>query len=416
VGDRDLSDAEVSLLETTRGRIGELDGPIAQLEAIENLRAQHRDGAPRATPDARETRALSGDDQAPVYRTAGEYVVDLCRARGLFGNDRDADAERRIVQARQANQTTTDTPGILPTPIVGQVVSLIDANRPFITSLGGAKGMGSIPGKTFSRPKVTQHTIAGAQSAELATLPTQKMTISGINFTKTTYGGTVEISRQDIDWTQPSAWDILIRDLADVYAVASETAAATAFDTAATGVGGNIAVGAVLKDWADALYTAAMHSYQAGKRMPTRVWCSLDVWAALGALVDVARPSFPMTGNLDTAAGSASLADFRGDVLGLPRIVVPTFPAQTCIVGPDALFEVYEEVVGLLSQVTPANFGVVVAYGGDVAFGALDGASFVKLTIAAGATPTMQDAEAMASDAATADDATKAEQAAKSAK
>jgi hypothetical protein len=242
------------------------------------------------------------------------------------------------------------------------------------------------------------------------------MTITGVNFTKTTYGGTVEISRQDIDWTQPSAWDILIRDLADVYAVATETAAAAAFGTAATGTGGAIAAGATLADWADALYTGAMHSYQAGKRMPTRVWCSLDVWAALGALVDVARPSFPMTGNLDTAAGSSSLADFRGDVLGLPRIVVPTFPAQTCIVGPDTLFEVYEEVVGLLSQVTPANMGLVVAYGGDLAFGALNGAAFAKLAIAVGATPTMDDAEAMATEAAAADDATKTEHASKSAK
>ena len=55
------------------------------------------------------------------------------------------------------------------------------------------------------------------------------MTITPVSFTKATYGGTVDISRQDIDWTSPGAWDILIRDLANVYAIQTETAVAAAF-------------------------------------------------------------------------------------------------------------------------------------------------------------------------------------------
>jgi hypothetical protein len=90
--------------------------------------------------------------------------------------------------------------------------------------------------------------------------------------------------------------------------------------------------------------------------------------------------------------GGSSLASFRCDLLGVPRIVVPTFAAGTCIVGPSALFEVYEEVIGLLSVIEPSILGVQVAYGGYVAWGALQGTAFVPLTVPAGM-PTMLEAQ-----------------------
>ena len=160
--------------------------------------------------------------------------MDLIRARGIH-SDPDPQAVARVTQMRVvADQKTTDTTGILPTPIVGEVVNLIDANRPLISSLGGAKALAGIPGATFTRPKITQHTLVGTQSGEKTQLPSQKMTIAPVSFSKATYGGTVDISRQDIDWTSPGAWDILIRDLANVYAIQTETAVATAFKAGAT--------------------------------------------------------------------------------------------------------------------------------------------------------------------------------------
>ena len=287
----------------------------------------------------------------------------------------------RITRA-VANQITTDTPGILPTPIVGQVVSLIDANRPLVTSLGGARGLGGIPGKTFSRPYITQHVAIGKQAGEKTELASQKMTINPLTFSKDTYGGTVDISRQDIDWTSPAAWDILIKDLADVYAIQTETAIAAAF-AATAGVNPTIPLAANdLAGWATALYSAAAASYAGGKRMPDRVWCSVDVWAAMGALVDVGRLVMPPS-QTEQPAGESSLASFSGNVIALPRIVVPTFPPKTCIVGPSSLYEVYEEVIGLLSVVEPSILGVTVAYGGYVAQGATGSTAFVALSGAA---------------------------------
>lgn len=419
---QDLVPAERELLERARARITELDAQIEPLEAFEALRGAHTDRLarlPRPTPSEgngsaldrlpAEPRRLDGGDRLPEYRSAGAYIVDLLRARGIMErNVVDTSAAARIAQVRVvADQKTSDTTGILPTPIVGGVVDLIDANRPFITSLGGAHPLGGISGATFTRPKISQHVTVAAQAGEKTQLSSQKMTITPVSFTKATYGGTVDISRQDIDWTSPAAWDILVRDLANVYAVQTETAAAAAFKAASTHAAVVVATN-TLADWTKALYLAAADSYANGFLMPDRVWCSLDVWAALGSLVDVGRVVFPAdsavggdsTGPGD--AGGSSLANFRGDILGLPRIVVPTFAAGTCIVGPSALFEVYEEVIGLLSVIEPSILGVQVAYGGYVAWGALAGPAFVPLTPPAGlVVPSMLDISAEAAEEST---------------
>ena len=395
VDDRDLVAAERGVLEAARQRIAELDAQIAPLEEYEALRAAHDANTPGPRGGVLlPARPAQGNDRAPQYRSAGEFVADLCRAAGCqpggqFGQP-DPAAQARVQQVRAvANQISTDTTGLLPTPIVGPVVNLIDASRPLISSLGGAKALGGIPGSQFTRPKIAQHVTVGPQAGEKTQLPSQKMVIGSVPFNKQTYGGTVDISRQDIDWTSPSAWDILVTDLANVYAIQTETAVAADFLAKASGTAVVVATND-LKGWTTALYTAAYHSYQASYRMPDRIWCSLNVWAALGSLVDVARNVNPPNGNLDTAMGSSELASFRGDILGLPRIVVPTLAPGTCIVGSSSAYEAYEEVIGLLSVVEPSILGVTVAYGGYVAFGALYGGALVPLTAPAGI-PTMDE-------------------------
>lgn len=400
---RDLVDAETKNLDSARQRIAELNAQIGPLEEFEKLRSSHEAAVgalPRPSGGPAQPRRVDGSDRTPIYRSAGEYVVDLIKARGVH-SDPDPAAAARIMQMRVvADQKTSDTTGILPTPIVGQVVDLIDANRPLISSLGGAKALAGIPGSTFTRPKITQHTTVGVQAGEKTQLSSQKMTISPVSFSKATYGGTVDISRQDIDWTSPGAWDILIKDLANVYAVQTETATATAFTAASTAT--PVVVSAnTLAGWTLALYTAGMHSYQASFRMPDRIWCALNVWAALGSLVDVARVVLPQDRTSEMGApGTSSLSSFAGDLLGLPRIVVPTFAPGTCFVGNSSLYEVYEEVIGLLSVIEPSILGVQVAYGGYVAMGTLSATGIVGLTAPAGM-PTMLDLAPV--DAPTAD-------------
>jgi HK97 family phage major capsid protein len=380
---RDLVDAETSNLTAARQRVAELDAQIEPIQSFESMRHTASETTARALgrADTRREVPAAGTARQVEYRTAGEFLVDHLRATGGMVDSSgrrlppDVDAAARVQRAVE-NQLTADTPGLLPVSIVGQVMNSIDASRPLLTSLG-VKPLGGIPGTKFQRPKITQHVLVGKQAAEKTQVPSRKMVIGSVEFTKDTYGGSVDISRQDIDWTSPSAWNILIQDLQDVYALTTEAAVAAAF---AAGITASVdAPTRDLAGLATGLYDAAAAAYAGSGRMPDRMWASIDAWGLLGSMVDVGRMVFPT--NAGGSAGTSGLTTFSGVVLDLPRIVVPSLPAGTLIVGWSGGYEVYEERIGLLSAVEPSIFGVEVAYGGYLAAGFMNPAAFAKVTV-----------------------------------
>lgn len=375
---RDLVEAETNNLAAARERIAAIDAQLAPLQEFEELRASAAENTLRAigvvggaTTVERAAPATVAD--TPLYRTAGAYLLDRVRAIGApkLGIPNDPAAAERLSRA-VAKQTTGETPGILPEPIVGPLINLIDASRPLITSLG-VRPLGNIPGKTFSRPKVTQHSKVDVQSAEKTELASQAMKIDSLEFPKQTFGGVVNVSRQDIDWTSPSAWDILTRDLADQYALATEAATARMF---ATGITQKVELGgSTLADWATALYQAAAKAYAGSARMPDTIWCSVDMWATMGAVTDQARLMLPP--RPDT--GSQDLTSFSGNVFNATRIVAPKLPDGTVVVGNRSLCEYYEVQLGLIQAIEPSILGVEVAYGGYVASGFTEAGGFCKI-------------------------------------
>ena len=115
-----------------------------------------------------------------------------------------------------------------------------------------------------------------------------------MQFTKETHGGTVDISRQNIDWTSAqrrgtfslATWPTFTRSKPKPRWLRRSPRAPRArrLWSAADD----------LADWATALYTAAAQSLQRrSSGCPTVYGVSLDVWAALGALIDVARIVLP---------------------------------------------------------------------------------------------------------------------------
>lgn len=401
--DRDLVEAERNLLTAARERIEQLDEQIDPLEQTARTVAAHRASTP-TPPSAQDT---GGDDSAggtPLarttprpteYRTAGEFLVDYARARGAFGmapDDAAAErvrsaAPRALVQTRAAepHQTTEETPGLLPKQIVGAIETDLDESRPFIASFGTPQDLASIPGKTFSRPTVTQHTEVGEQSAEKAELPMRQWKVEGIDFLKRTFGGWLNVSRQEIDWTNPAAWNGLIADLQNEYGAETDDQAATDF---ATGVTQTVpAADGSIESLIKALYQAAATSARGGTvpatqkrpsalRLPNHIWVSLDQWAALGAAIDSVRAL--VMGSSEP--GQSSVTNFTGSILDIPRTMVPGLPDGSLIVGRTQKFEVYEQRIGLLQAVEPKVFGVEVAYGGYAAWGFLDKTAFTKVT------------------------------------
>lgn len=395
---RDISETEENNLKAAKQRLKELAKQLEPLREFEELRAGSASAAARAMggrtgADAGEIRPLGqGAAGGFPYASAGAFIIDYIAARGNQpkGIAPDQAAMARIAEAmgRQTaaiqNQITTDTPGLLPRPIVGPVVNTMDATRPLVASVG-AKPLATIAGTGFDRPKVTQHVQVGPQAAEKTEFPSRQMKIEKVPFNKGTFGGAVNVSRQDIDWTQPAAWDALTNDLARVYGAETELAAATTFAGGITQTVG--AADGTLEGWATALYEAAVQAFLGGAavgeipngQLPTRIWVSLDMWASMGAIVDIARLSLPA--NIAGGLGSSSgISDFAGDMLNAPRSVVWGLPAGTIVVGSPPFFEFYEDQVGLLTAIEPKIFGVEVAYGGYTAWGFVEEKCFCKVT------------------------------------
>ena len=424
---RDLSTSEKETLANSRKRIGELDEQLTPLLAFEQDKARaaqltqtyapQQQGGAGAGAGGGQPSGLGGDQartnpRVKEYKSRGEVIVDHIRAAGLSGSNfgqgiPDADARDRLIangvippspsddQIRSANkhadeirsrfetegratQVSGDMPGIIPVPIVGAVMSDVDAARPFINSLG-AKPL-DFAGETFKRPMITQHVAMGKQTTQATStgLGSQKMVIGSVTFTKETWGGWLDVSRQDLDWTSPSAWDALLNDFTEQYGLVTENAAGDAFAAAAVAntpveVAGTGAA-STLKDYATALYAAAALAYAGAGRMPDRIWMGLDQWGILGPLLESAVPT------MGNDLGQVNIGDFQaGNLLKLPRTVVPSFPAGTIIIGSSRWTEVYEERIGLLQAVNPSILGVQIAYGGYVAYNTIKPAAFCKV-------------------------------------
>lgn len=394
---RDLVDAERSNITAARQRVEELDAQIKPLEEFEATRAAHTETVSQAIPtaprkDKGDRHPLGVQERQYKYPSAGHFLVDYLAGRGTRSTEPDLDARQRAESAlgrsiepearALAKQTTAETPGLLPADIVGEILSDLDAARPFLTSIG-IKPLGTVRGKKFSRPVITQHTQVGKQAAEKSELPSRQLKVGSIDFSKDTYGGALNISRQDIDWTDPSAWNAIVTDLQDVYGVETEDAAAQAFAAAITQKTTiPKASGEGLKAWVKALYSSAVMAVTANGtqrasslRLPNTIWTSVDMWGSLGSMLTANR-------TLLQQAGASSPTAFDGDILDIKRVMAPGLPAGTMIIGRSSQAEAYEERIGLLQAVEPSILGVEVAYGGYFAFGVLDATAFAKVEVA----------------------------------
>jgi hypothetical protein len=411
---RDLVDAERQNVEAAHQRVRELDAQIEPLEQFEELRGAHRQGGEQFRATGSRERSDRGGDQggerrglgievnerAHEYRSAGEYLADVYRASGVGLRNREMrltqdDVDRAgarirslgtdvqdgiLTRAAAPHNTTAEVPGLLPVSIVGQIMSDVDAARPFITSVG-ARDLGGIPGTTFERPTITQHVQVEKQTAEKTEVANRQFIVGGVPFTKDTYGGWANVSRQSIDWTSPGVWDALMTDFIEQYALETENAAADAFAasvTQTTELTTALAGEPTLQELLTGLYGAATQAYQGSGRLPDMIWASLDWWTKLGVIVDHLKATTAGDGG-----GDSSVNSFAGNLLRTPRVIVPSFPAGTLIVGVKSRAEVYEDRFGFLSAVEPKVFGVELAYGGYMASGTVKPTAFAKVVNAA---------------------------------
>jgi HK97 family phage prohead protease len=163
--------------------------------------------------------------------SAGEYLAAMHAGGDTFHNVNAAYKEavrdqQTALQAAAGDILTTDTPGLLPVPVLGPVFQDLNFVRPVVTAFG-ARSMPNTPSKTFVRPTITTHTSAATQTEGSAVSATT-MVIASNTVTKSTVAGQVTMTMQDMDFTDPASMNIVLNDLAGEYLIKTDDIAADA--------------------------------------------------------------------------------------------------------------------------------------------------------------------------------------------
>ena len=327
--------------------------------------------------------------------SAGEYLAAM-----HIGGDVYRKVNEAFVEARKAKQSaleaaagdvlTTDTPGLLPIPVLGPVFDDLNFIRPVVTAVGARAYPDGGSSKTFIRPTWTTHTAVASQTGELngaggATTPV----IASNSVSKTTLSGKVLLSVQDIDFTSPAAMDIILRDLAGQYLIASDNFCADQMVSQGGASGVTWTFNATdPSDLIDSLYEVAESQLDATNFLPDHLFVSADVWRKLSRQLDAdKRPVFPY-------AAAAGLMGVNGlgtqnitttntlNPFGLNLIVDKNFASGTMILAMGRAIEFYEQIRGLMSVEVPSQLGREFSYYGYVSTFVADATMVSKITVA----------------------------------
>jgi len=305
--------------------------------------------------------------------SAGEYLAAMHAGGDTFANVNAAYKEavrdqQTALQAAAGDVLTTDTPGLLPVPVLGPVFQDLNFVRPVVTAFG-ARSMPNTPSKTFIRPTITTHTSAATQTEGSAVSATT-MVIASNTVTKSTVAGQVTLTMQDMDFTDPSSMNIILNDLAGEYLIKTDDIAADALVAGKTASGSTWTVTAGdPTSLINSLYDAAREITEDSNYFPTHLCVSPDVWEKLGAQLDSSkRPVLGYTTN--GVLGQNALGRVGGmgysdmDVMGLKLVVDNNFASGTMLVVYAPGFEIYEAQQGVLSIANPSTLSRTFSYYG----------------------------------------------------
>lgn len=295
--------------------------------------------------------------------SAGEYLAAMHIGGDTFRKVNAAfhEAARKNQSAIEAvsQDLTTDTPGLLPVPVLGPVFQNYNFIRPVVSAFG-TRAMPQGSGISFTRPVITQHTAAGVQSTQGTAVTSQTMTLSASTVTRQTVAGSIQIAQQTMDFTDPAAMNVILNDLAGQYLKQTDNIAADYLNTVAASSGYTWTVTAGdVSSLIAGIYGAAENISATTNLFPTHLVCSVDVWRKLGSQVDdVNRPVFPAIGapgliGMNTL-GAGSAASWSGmNPLGLEIVVDGNLANGTMLVVHAPAVELYEAQQGMRSVEVP---------------------------------------------------------------
>jgi phage head maturation protease len=313
--------------------------------------------APIFAQPKREFAMPSASEMLAAYHTGGDTWHKV--------NDAFVQASKRnqtAIQAAAGDILTSDTPGLLSVSVLGPVFQDLNYVRPVVNAFG-ARAMPNTPSRQFIRPTITTHTSAAVQSAQLDAVSATTMVVASNTVTKSTVAGQVTLSRQDIDFTDPAAMQVVLNDLAGQVLIKTDDIAADALVAGKTASGSTWTVTAAdPSSLFESLYDAAREIAEDSNFFPTHLCVSPDVWQKLGQQTDAdKRPVFGYNSNgmmTTNSIGNVSGLQYTSmNVLGLNVVVDNNFASGTMLVVYAPGFEIYESGPQLLSLDNPSTLG-----------------------------------------------------------
>jgi HK97 family phage prohead protease/HK97 family phage major capsid protein len=356
----DESEEDIVSNETTEVEATEVVAAEPVVEAA-------RPSIPYITAQPRDLKGL----------TAGGMLRAQLRSQ-LMG-DEDA---KDLVRAAYASQTTATDGGVIPVPLMREIIGVVDQQRPFINSIDRQALPDS--GMSFRIPSITTKVTVAQQSSQLDDVDSTEGDIDDLTVNVLTFAGGNKVSRQLIDRSDPAYFDELLRQLASAYANETDKYAHTTAATAASGSAGAAGAGiygAVIKGIADSYGVMRfepnrLHVNPTGTASPT--WLDL-----LAEVDDQGRPLFAAAAP-QNAAGVVTQGSTNGTVAGLQVVVNPNAAANSqALVYPSAAATWYEGA-GAPIQVSidnPEKLAVEISVYGYVALAVKYPTAIRKLTV-----------------------------------
>jgi HK97 family phage prohead protease/HK97 family phage major capsid protein len=292
--------------------------------------------------------------------TAGGMLRAQLRT-AVFGDEDSKD----LVRAAFAGQTTTTDGGLIPVPLLREIIGVVDDSRNFINSIDRQPLPQS--GMSFRIPSITTQVTVDEQATQNTDVDSTEGDIDDITVDVKTFAGGNRVSRQLIDRSDPQYFDELLRQLAAAYA---RKVNRFAFDTAAASRGLSTP-GATIYE---GVVNGIVDSYNVMKFTPNRVIVSPSgpdsiTWAKVLGEVDQDGRPIASAANPSNATGLVTQGTTNGTLAGLDLIVDPNIGEQNGHVYPSAFATFYENA-GSPLQVSidnPEKLAVEVSVFGYVA-------------------------------------------------
>jgi HK97 family phage prohead protease len=305
--------------------------------------------------------------------TAGGMLRAQLRAE--LNGDQDAAelvrAAKAELQASYVGQTTTTDQGMIPIPLLREIIGVVDQQRPFINAIDRQPLPDS--GMSFRIPSITAKVAVAEQAAQITDVQSTEGDIDDITVNVKTFAGGNVVSRQLIDRSDPAYFDELLRQLASSYAnVTDKFAHDTAYATSVTSAGaaGAGIYGAIVKGISDAYGVMRFEPNTLHMPSTTAVSGRFGWVDVLGETDTSGRPLFAAAAP-QNAAGLMTQGSTNGTVAGLRAVVNPNISGSEAraTVFPSAFATWYEDA-GAPIQVSlenPTNLSVRVSVYGYVA-------------------------------------------------